>query len=542
MCESKFIHHRSQPIILHLFSMKRLLFIPLYFLIFSTCQRAINDKNEKPNILFIAIDDLNDWVGFMGGHPGMKIHTPNLDRLAASGITFTNAHTPAPAWAPTRTAILTGVHHTRSGAENVFWGDGPKWRDFKALKEVPTIEQFFQSKGYKTLGAGKIYHSQAPPWAPTSQIEPSNWDFYYPSKYISHPYQIRAPKEVIYPKGTDNKSRPGGENSWWTWGPIPVPDEKMADYHVVDWARYQLSQKHDRPFFLAAGTWKPHDPWEVPQKYFDMYPLEEIVLPSFKADDLDDAFDHGRRWIHKWVVDNQQWEKVVQSYAAAITFADAMVGRLLDTFLKSPYAKNTILVLWSDHGMHMGEKENIEKFTLWERSTRVPLILSVPDLTYPGTSCDQPVSLMDLYPTLVELAGFEQPDHLDGNSLVPQIKDPQTATSPVISSYKFSWAENPVIGHAVRSKRYRYIYYPKINLEELYDHDVDPNEWTNIAYYPSSKTKLEDHRKVLLDFLPDLTWKESDPMGYSIRPNGTIIKNDFIPFRELPSLERTLPQ
>jgi arylsulfatase A-like enzyme len=423
---------------------------------------------------------------------------------------------------------MTGVHHIRSGAENVFWGDGPKWRDFPALRNVPTIEQCFKSKGYKTLGAGKIYHSQAPPWAPTSQIEPANWDYYYPSATISHPYQIRAPKEVIYPSEVDNENRPGGKNGWWTWGPIPVPDEKMADFHVVDWTCYQLNQKHDRPFFLASGLWKPHDPWEVPQKYFDMYPLEDIELPVCKENDLEDAFDHGRRWIHKWVLDNQQWEKVVQSYAAAISFADAMLGRLLDAFETSAYKDNTILVVWSDHGMHMGEKENIEKFTLWESSTRVPLIFSVPGLTQPGTICDQPVSLMDLYPTLVDLTGFEKPEHLDGRSLMPQIKNQNTESLPVVTSYQFSCAEEPIIGHAVRSKRYRYIYYPAINLEELYDHETDPNEWENIAYKVERKNIVEDHRKVLSDLLPDLIWEKGVPKGYSISDNGHIKNDNFI--------------
>ncbi|MGI9543990.1 MAG: sulfatase [Cyclobacteriaceae bacterium] len=486
----------------------------------------IPNIDEKPNILFIAIDDMNDWVGFMNGHPGMNIHTPNLDRFAAASMVFTNAHTPAPACAPTRAAILSGVHHARSGAENVHWGDGPKWREFEALKEVETLEQFFKNRGYETLGAGKIYHSQAPPWAPTSQVEPANWDFYYPSPYISHPYQIRAPEEVIYPSGVDNENRPG-DNGWWTWGPIPVEDEKMADYHVVDWANYQLSQKHDKPFFLAAGVWKPHDPWEVPQKYFDMYPLQDIVLPEVKKDDLEDAFDHGRRWIQKWVVENNQWEKVVQSYAASITFADAMLGRLLDALAESEHANNTIVVLWSDHGMHMGEKENIEKFTLWERSTRVPLIISVPGLTAAGSQCHQPVSLMDLYPTLVDLVGFDQPPHLDGNSLLPQIKDPLLTTAPVISSYKFDWSKNPIIGHAVRSMRYRYIYYPEINLEELYDHETDPKEWDNIAYKRKNRKIIKEHRQTLSNMLPDLSWKAGHPTGYTVDSKGNVYKDNF---------------
>ena len=509
-----------------------MLLMAFMLLTLTRCARS-TDEPEKPfNILFIAVDDLNDWVGFMEGHSGMKIHTPNLDRFAGNSMIFTNAHTPAPACAPTRAAILTGVHHTRSGAENVHWGDGPKWREFEALSTVETLEQFFKHRGYKTLGAGKIYHSQAPPWTPTSQIEPANWDFYFPSAYISHPYQIRAPKETIYPEEVDNETRPGGEG-WWTWGPVPVPDEKMADFHVVDWARYQLSLEHDKPFFLATGTWKPHDPWEVPQKYFDMYPLESIVFPKVKENDLEDAFDHGRRWIQKWVNDNQQWEKVIQSYAASITFADAMLGRLLEAFENSAYAQNTIVMLWSDHGMHMGEKENIEKFTLWEKSTRVPLVISVPELTQPGSRCVQPVSLMDLYPTLVELTGFSPPDHLDGRSLVPQIKDPTTKTDPVVSSYMFTWTEKPVVGHAVRSLDHRYIFYPELNLEELYDHRTDPEEWNNIAYKAEHRSVIETHRNVLLEMLPDLQWSTAQPNGYTIDELGNIKKDGFKPLVEV---------
>ena len=240
-----------------------LVILGLLLLSLTQCNRSNVGADKKQNILFIAVDDLNDWAGFLSGHTGMEIHTPNIDRLAASSMIFTNAHTPAPACAPARAAILTGVHHTRSGANKVYWGDGPKWREFEGLEDVVTLEQFFKQHGYKTLGAGKIYHSQAPPWQASSQVEPANWDFYFPSAYISHPFQIRAPEEVIYPADVDNESRPGGRG-WWTWGPIQVPDEKMADYHIVDWTSYQLSLKHDKPFFLAVGLWKPHDPWEVP--------------------------------------------------------------------------------------------------------------------------------------------------------------------------------------------------------------------------------------------------------------------------------------
>jgi arylsulfatase A-like enzyme len=210
-----------------------------------------------------------------------------------------------------------------------------------------------------------------------------------------------------------------------------------------------------------------------------------------------------------------------------------MFGRLLEGLENSGHADNTIVVLWSDHGMHMGEKDNIEKFTLWEKSTRVPLIVNVPGMTQPSSVCDQPVSLMDLYPTLVELTGFDPPAHLDGASLVPQINDPMVETDPVISSYMFTWTDEPVIGHAVRSQRYRYIYYPVINLEELYDHETDPQEWDNIAYKDGNDQIIEEHRNVLLDMLPELTWSEQVPEGYAVDEEGNIRKEGFVKLEDV---------
>jgi arylsulfatase A-like enzyme len=210
-----------------------------------------------------------------------------------------------------------------------------------------------------------------------------------------------------------------------------------------------------------------------------------------------------------------------------------MLGRLFEAFENSAYANNTIVVLWSDHGMHMGEKDNIEKFTLWEKSTRVPLIINAPGFTEPGSVCQQPVSLMDLYPTLVDMTGYEAPGHLDGRSLVPQIQDPETATDPVVSSYMFTWTEEPVVGHAVRSLRYRYIYYPEIGFEELYDHQVDPQEWDNVAYHSENKQIKEEHRKVLLTMLPELTWSEEIPDGFNVDEQGNVRNNRFEPLSSI---------
>lgn len=508
-------------------------------ILFSSCEQAERsaDDTSHPNILFISVDDLNDWVGFMDSHPEMDIKTPNLDRFAEQSMVFTNAHTPAPACAPARTPIMTGVHPAVIGADTVHWGDGPEWREWDVLADVETLEQFYGNRGYTTLGGGKIYHSQAPPWTIGSQVEPENWDFYYPSPHVTHPYQVRPPDDVIYPEGVDNENRPGGMPGFWTWGPIDEPDEKMSDYHLVEWAGYELNRFQEEPFFLAVGTWKPHDPWEVPQEYFDMYPLEEIVLPEVKEDVLEDAFDHGRRAIHQWVLENDQWEKIVQSYAAAITFTDAMLGRLFDSLERSEYADNTIVILWSDHGMHMGEKENFEKFTLWELSTRVPFLLRVPGVTDNGMSTDRPVNLMDIYPTLAELSGFDLPEHLDGQSLVPLLDDPEAETNPAITSYQFTpnpnWHLGEIyddeIGHTVRSQDYRYIYYTGIGLEELYDHRSDPNEWTNVAYRDEYADVVEQHREYLLDLIPDLEWDdERDPTGYEVLEDGTVRNLNFI--------------
>jgi arylsulfatase A-like enzyme len=273
-----------------------------------------------------------------------------------------------------------------------------------------------------------------------------------------------------------------------------------------------------------------------------MYPLEKIVLPEVREDDLVDAADHGRRGIHRWVLQNDQWKKIVQAYAASITFADAMVGRLLDALERSQYANNTIVVLWSDHGMHMGEKENFEKFTLWERSTHVPLLVKAPGVTQPGTRVDQPVSLMDMYPTLAELAGFVIPSHANGTSLVPLLRDAAAGHDPVVTSFRLtvnpSWhlgpALEPKTGHAVRSRDYRYIYYPEIGLEELYDRRTDPNEWANAAYKQEYAAVVEQHRQHLLKTVPDLTWTKTAPTGYAVGADGIVRNTHFVQMSAAP--------
>lgn len=485
-------------------------------------QPARKPGTPKPNILFISIDDLNDWIniGKWSGRKGMK--TPNFERLAKMSMTFTHCGVAAPACAPSRVAIMTGVHPVRSGITG--WKH-PEWRKVPALQKVETIEQFFKARGYTTLGGGKIYHTQAPPRTLSNQSEEAGWDFYFPSIHVPVPFQIRAPSEVInIPNKTDVP-----QPDYFSWGPIPIEDKMMADYQTVDWANYVLSQKHDKPLFLAVGITKPHDPWEVPQKYFDMYPLDSVQDVDVKKDDLRDSWVHGRRLLDKFIAGNDQTKKVVQSYMATISFADAMLGRLLDGLEQSRYKDNTIIIMWSDHGMHMGEKENWEKFTLWERSLKTPLMIRMPGTTRPGSLSDIPVGTIDLFPTLAEMIGEKPPAYCDGESLLPLIRNQTTTHRPVLSTYELKDSAKQVHydAYTLRTAEYRYIYYPSSGLEELYDHRVDDHEWYNIAYKPASKYIITSFRNLLVKQVPVLTWKAETPKGYEITKDGEIRKLDY---------------
>jgi arylsulfatase A-like enzyme len=282
------------------------------------------------------------------------------------------------------------------------------------------------------------------------------------------------------------------------WAPFPLSEELFADEKVVDWAVGELAMNHDRPLFQAVGIFRPHIPWFVPKQYFDMYPLDEIRLPAERPDWREGLPEAGRqmgqarrRW-HEWIAANDEWKKAVQGYLASISFADAQLGRLLDGLDRSPHKDNTIIVLWTDHGFQLGERETWEKFTLWEESTRVPLLIAAPGVTTPGTRCSRPVSLLDVYPTLVELAGLEPVEgQLEGTSLVPWLRDPSAPKEqPAITTCQ---GDN----HAVRTDRWRYIRYEDGG-EELYDHESDPGEFTNLAGRPG----YDDVKRELAGWLP----------------------------------------
>ncbi len=438
-------------------------------------------QTARPNVLFIAVDDLNDWLGCMGGHPQAK--TPNLDRLAQSSILFTNAHCAAPACNPSRTAIFTGRSPHRSGV----YANGQKMRD--VLPKAELLPKTFSRHGYWSAGSGKMLHYF---------IDAPSWDDYFPEKITENPFPF-----TLYPKRRPVSLPVGGPWQYreTDWGPLDATDEEFGgDWAVSKWIGEQLRREHAKPFFLACGIYRPHEPWFVPKKYFEPFPLESIQLPpGYKAADLDDLPPSGKRagpnryFAH--IRAHKQWRPAVQAYLASIAFADAMVGRVMDALAKGPNAKNTIVVLWSDHGWHLGEKQHWQKFTAWRVCTRVPLMVRVPEGapglpagTEPGTS-QRPVNLLSLYPTLLELCGLPAKDDNDGPSLVPLLKDP-AATWPHVS---VTHLQNPG-SFGLSSEGWRYIHYANGD-EELYDTDRDPYEWTNLAGVEEHASRLAELRK-----------------------------------------------
>jgi arylsulfatase A-like enzyme len=470
----------------------------------------------RPDVLFIAVDDLNDYISPLDAHPGVR--TPNLERLARRGVTFANAHCAAPACHPSRVAVMTGVHPVRSGLYvNLFGAHGPRWRDESpVLRDAVVLSAHFRAHGYRAAGGGKIFHALQ--WTPgDSQNDPAAWDEYFRDPL--DPISADWPRPALVPDATAGLTpgRPLGDRQLFGAAPLDVPDEETGDHRVVDWARGILARPPEQPLFLAVGLFRPHIPWEVPRRWFDLHPLESIVLPRHREDDLADAHDHGRTAWHRWVVENRQWARFVQGYLASVSYLDHQVGRLLDALDATPRGARTIVVLWSDHGFHLGEKANWEKFALWDQTTRVPLFIRAPGVGGEGTRTRAPVTLTDLYPTLCELAGLPVPAQCDGRSLVPQLRDPAAPRArPALTAHVFRGEPGP--SQAVADERYRLIRYGN-GFEEFYDLRLDPDEFENRAQDPA----LAGERARLAAFLvaqPAVSVGIPAGSPHSLRPAG----------------------
>jgi arylsulfatase A-like enzyme len=400
----------------------------------------------KPNILFIAVDDLNHWVGYLGRNPQTK--TPNIDRLAKMGVGFHNAYCAVPACEPARAALMGGRRPWTTG----LYYNGDKWKTI--LPEGGGLTVPFLKAGYRVSGAGKIYHGD--------QYFPSEWTEYMDSKGL-------------------HEHGPGVDKNEGFHGPLKhdLKDEDIMDWHTVNYSIERLNRKSEQPMFIACGLHKPHLPFAVPRKYYDMFPLESIQLPPYKKDDLADLPSAGKKMAkadndHAQFIRQGNWKNAIQSYLAAIAYTDMNVGRLLDALEKSPNRDNTIIMFWGDHGWSLGEKDHWRKFALWEEPTRAPFIVVVPGMTKAGSACRRPVDYMSIYPTLCELAGLPLPKHVEGQSIVPLLRDPNAAWEyPAITTHGFQ-------NHTIRTEGWRYIRYANGD-EELYDEKKDPYEWTNLA-------------------------------------------------------------
>lgn len=414
----------------------------------------------QPNVVMICIDDLNDWTGFLGGHP--EVVTPHMDALAKRGRNFTNAHCAVPVCSASRVSVMSGLAATTHGSYEL----GPSYQQLPALTDVPTLQRYFKDHGYYTLSGGKVLH---------------------------HGFNGRIAGDIDRSFGRTNSpkpkqplNRPADWSGAWDWGAFPAEDAEMADFQLAKNAAQALQEDFGQPFFMSVGFFRPHVPLYVPPKWFELYDVDSLTLPRTPKSDLDDLpqnflniNNYAAAPTHAAVVEHGKQRSLTQAYLASISFVDHCVGIVLDALKSSPHADNTLVVLWSDHGFHLGEKQHWAKRTLWEESTRVPLLFAGPGIE-PGEACAEPASLLDIYPTLVELCKLPANNRLEGLSLAPQLRDPTTARDrPAITSSYFG-------NHSIRSRDWRLIVYSD-GAEELYDHRSDADEFHNHAQDPNHK-------------------------------------------------------
>ena len=455
--------------------------------------------DRRPNVLFLAVDDLNDWIGPNGEGGNSQALTPNLDRLVTRGVYFTNAHTAVPVCMASRLALMSGILASTSGhyANHAI-------AEESVLREATMLPAYLRQHGYKTMGGGKLYHHGT-----DSKTGSSDWDEVKPMYEMSKEWRQRGHNYgqnffQPFPKGGSQIVQKYGKVPGYSLcgGPLDrsdMPRGIMPDEELADWAIERLKEQHQKPFFLAVGFARPHVPYTAPRKYFDLYDAASLKIPFVPDDEFNDIplmgkvmalcmLPGGDHWFVTHKMGPGYWRELVHAYLACVSFADDQIGRVLKALDESPYGGNTIVVLWSDHGQHLGEKKHWRKMCLWEESTRVPLVWVLPDGRQAGARCQRPVSLLDVYPTLVDLLDLPPIPAHEGMSLVPWLNDP---TAPREQPAVITWHYN---NHSVRSERYHYIRY-RDGAEELYDHVTDPGEHVNLAGRPEMAEVLAAHRK-----------------------------------------------
>ena len=453
---------------------------------------SVSERTARPNVLFLILDDLNDWVGCLEGHPDAR--TPNIDGLAERGVLFTNAQCTSPICGPSRAAVLTGMRPETTG---VYHNRG-RYKTY--VPDAVALPRHFRDNGYLVMGGGKINHG-------LGEHEPENWDLYGPGcGIVGTPFthdelkcegMMPAGREIVrhgkvicrlpMNGGISLIDRPGNQWDTFDWGGVPLPDSDFPDGELSDWAVGRLQERHGKPFFLGVGIYKPHQPFFLPEGYFGQVDPMKIRLPETVADDLEDVPEAGQAYArvawtsgtHETVVKHNQWRQAVAAYLATVAFADAQVGKVVDALDAGDYADNTWIVLWSDHGWTLGEKAHWGKQDPWRGSGHVPLIIvppknAAPEGFSPGVRCDAPVNLLDLYPTLIDMCSLPTRAELEGRSLARLVANPRAESreATVMTVGRGS--------HAVCDRRWRYVHYYD-GSEELYDHAVDPEEWFNLA-------------------------------------------------------------
>ena len=506
-------------------------------------------QSTKPmNVLFIICDDLNDWILHLAGHPQVK--TPHIDQLRRKSVNFTNAHATVPVCGPSRKCLFSGLY-----PQTIDSYDFAPWRQVPALQDCVPLPLHFRNNGYSVYGTGKLLHEgqggdfytdygygvdYGPhPWLGAGQAEftphPRQYDLWegHLPEWDMHRDLNYGPLTDIPEWGAGEVNGQPGAKGWHYKDATPfryIDDndrDRLPDEISVDWALGVLQRESDRPFFLGVGLVKPHTPLYVPQRYFDLFPLEEVKLPPYLENDLDDCASVLRhRW--NWGFQKfqalisaggiQAWREFVQAYLATVAFVDDQIGRLMQALETSPNGDNTMVILTSDNGYHVGEKDCIQKWHLWDESTRIPLLVHVPGSDGNGQTCQAPVSHIDLYPTLIDFCDLPPQPHggqetaLDGHSLRPFLKDSEAS----------DWTGPPVALMAIRdgkatphfsvcSSQYRYTRCAN-GEEELYDHNQDPHEWTNLATNQAFTSLKKELKQQLMHQL-----KESKmPSGYKI--------------------------
>ena len=464
--------------------------------------QSVSADQSRPNVLFIAIDDMNDWAGFLNTHP--QIQTPNMDSLATQGVSFTNAHVPAPICGPSRTAIMSGLWPTSTGV----YTNAINYR--KDVPHLVSMPEHFRNNGYHVMGVGKLFH------AGLEKVPGNAFDEYGEYGSSSAPFtkeEMSLAKQTPFNRFSKNGKEfrlplngfPA-DRSWrstntFDWGPVDLPDEMFSDTRSANWAIEKLQKEQGKPFFLAVGFHRPHQPLYNPKRFHDLYPPESVILPPTKKDDLADLPRSGKEYalapntsgLHKSVEQYGEWENAVSSYLASISYVDELVGNIMAALKESAYADNTLVVLWSDHGWHLGEKEHWGKATGWYRSTRIPMIIvppgnRTPEGFKPDTESTRMVNLLDLAPTIADITGIPLKDEWEGNSLLPLLRNPQQ-----------EWQDHThttfgLGNHTVSTERWQYIHYFD-GSAELYDLQKDPNEFVNLANDPeNTEIKAKLHR------------------------------------------------